>query len=143
MEVEFVSYDCWNKLPQIQGLCSVLEVRSPKRVSKMKGLKPSCWQEEALEEKMFSHHFQCLQAACNFSLRVPLVPLFPHLCLFLCSFSFPHPSFEDSTDYMGGLPRWCCDKESACQCRRCKRVQSLGRKDALECEKATHSSILD
>ena len=73
------------------------------------------------------------------SLLPSWVPLFPHLCLFLCPFSFPHLSFKDSTDYMGD---GAVVKESACQCRRCKRVLSLGRKYILEWEKATHPSIL-
>ena len=44
-----------------------------------------------------------------------------------------------------GLPRWGRDKESACQCRRHKRNTGLiskGRKDPLEQEMATPSSIL-
>ena len=42
-----------------------------------------------------------------------------------------------------GLPKWLSSKESACQCRRCKRfVPSLGQEDPLEKEMATHSSIL-
>ena len=36
-----------------------------------------------------------------------------------------------------GLPWWLSGKESACQCRR--RVGSLGHKDSLEKEMATHS----
>ena len=39
-----------------------------------------------------------------------------------------------------GLPWWLSGKESACQCRR--QVGSLGHKDSLEKEMATHSSIL-
>ena len=42
---------------------------------------------------------------------------------------------------VGGLPRWCSGKDSACQCRKCK-VQSLGCEDALEYEMATYSIIL-
>ena len=43
-----------------------------------------------------------------------------------------------------GLPRWCSGKESACQCRRCKRrrVRSLRQEDPLEKEMATCSNIL-
>ena len=42
-----------------------------------------------------------------------------------------------------GLPRWLSGKESACQCRRCKRwVWSLGQEDPLEEGMATQSSIL-
>ena len=41
-----------------------------------------------------------------------------------------------------GLPRWLSGKESICQCRRFVRLWSLGRKDPLEEEMTTHSSIL-
>ena len=43
-----------------------------------------------------------------------------------------------------GLPRWCGGKESAWQCRGCKRCGffPLGQEDPLEKEMATHSSIL-
>ena len=42
-----------------------------------------------------------------------------------------------------GLPRWCGGKNPHCQCRRHKiLVQSLGWKDPLEEEMASHSSIL-
>ena len=49
-----------------------------------------------------------------------------------------------SLKYRTGLPKWLSGKESACQCRRCKRcqVRSLGQEDPLEEEMATHSSIL-
>ena len=40
------------------------------------------------------------------------------------------------------LPRWHSGQESICQCRRWKRVLSLGREDPLEEETATHSSIV-
>ena len=38
------------------------------------------------------------------------------------------------------LPRWLSGQESACGCET--RIRSLGQKDALEEEMATHSSIL-
>ena len=42
-----------------------------------------------------------------------------------------------------GLPRWCRGKESTYQCVRCRtQVRSLGQKDPLEEEMATHSSVL-
>ena len=43
-----------------------------------------------------------------------------------------------------GLPKWCCGKESACQCKRCKRqgFHPWVRKIPLEKEMATCSSIL-
>jgi len=40
-----------------------------------------------------------------------------------------------------GLPRWYRGKESTCQCKR-PQVTSLGGKDPLVKEMATHSSIL-
>ena len=44
---------------------------------------------------------------------------------------------------MKGLPSGRSDKESVCQCGRCKRgVWSLGQDDPLEEEVATHSSVL-
>ena len=45
---------------------------------------------------------------------------------------------------LGRLPRWLSGKESACQCRICKKtqVQSLGGEDTLEEGMATHSHIL-
>ena len=42
-----------------------------------------------------------------------------------------------------GFPGAPSGKESACQCRRHRQFQSLGREDPLEEEMATHSSILD
>ena len=27
--------------------------------------------------------------------------------------------------YQVGLPRWCCGKEPACQCKKCKRLESI------------------
>ena len=41
-----------------------------------------------------------------------------------------------------GFPGGASGKEPACQCRRRKRVLSLGWEDPLEKEMATHSSIL-
>ena len=41
-----------------------------------------------------------------------------------------------------GFPGGSGDKESACQCRRPTRLQSLGGEDPLEKEMTTHSSIL-
>jgi len=42
-----------------------------------------------------------------------------------------------------GLPRWLSGKESACQCKRRRRLgSSLGQEDPLEEEIVTHSSIL-
>ena len=40
------------------------------------------------------------------------------------------------------IPRWLCGKESTCQRRNHRCVWSLGQKDLLEEEIATHSSIL-
>ena len=44
---------------------------------------------------------------------------------------------------LGELSGWLSGKESACQCRRCRRlqVQSLGQEDVLEEEMETYSSI--
>ena len=41
-----------------------------------------------------------------------------------------------------GLPWWFSGNESACQCRRCGFIRSLGWEDPLEEEMGTHSSIL-
>ena len=41
-----------------------------------------------------------------------------------------------------GFPGGTSGKEPACQCRRHKRVLSLGQEDRLEEGMATHSSIL-
>ena len=45
-------------------------------------------------------------------------------------------------DVKCGLPGGAGGKESACQCRRCKRVPSVGGEDLLEEEMVSHSSIL-
>ena len=48
------------------------------------------------------------------------------------------------TQYMLGLPKWLSDKESACQCRRCKRCRFdpwIG-KISQEKEMATPFSVL-
>ena len=46
--------------------------------------------------------------------------------------------------HLEGLSVWLSGKEAACQCKTCRRlwVQHFGREDALEEERATHSSIL-
>ena len=41
-----------------------------------------------------------------------------------------------------GFPGGASGKNSACQCRRLKKVRSLGQEDPLEEGMATHSSIL-
>ena len=68
------------------------------------------------------------------------------------NWSFPLDSlrsgwYEDLLTTPGienGLPKWHSGKESACQCRRCKRtqVQSLGQEDPLEKEMANRYNIL-
>ena len=40
------------------------------------------------------------------------------------------------------LPQWHSGKESACLCRRHGLVLSIGQKESLKKEMATHSSIL-
>ena len=52
----------------------------------------------------------------------------------------PHPHRLVSTIPPRGLPRWLSGKESTCT--RETQAQSLGQKDPLEEEMATHSSIL-
>ena len=51
-------------------------------------------------------------------------------------------AFYVSLSLLKGRPRWISGKESACQWRRWMQVWSLGQKDPLEKEIATHSSIL-
>ena len=51
------------------------------------------------------------------------------------------PVWPKLVQYLG-LPRWLSGKESACQCRRCRRHRFLSQEDPLEEEMATHSSIL-
>ena len=57
-----------------------------------------------------------------------------------------HDNLDELPENEAGLPTWCSGRESACQCRRCRRrrrqwVLSLGWEDSLEEEMATHSSI--
>lgn len=89
MEVEFVSYGRWNKLPQIQGvvLLQFWSSEVQRGFQKWRDKNHAVLQEEAVGEKMFSHHFQCLPAACS-SLRVPLAILSASVSTFA---SFPLP----------------------------------------------------
>ena len=53
--------------------------------------------------------------------------------------------FSQGNCLLKGLPRWWSAKESACQCKRCKRhrlVRSLGQEDSLVWEMTTNFSIL-
>ena len=53
------------------------------------------------------------------------------------------PVGQTSSVYkLWGIPVGASGKEPTCQCRRHKRVQSLGQEDPLEEGMATHSSIL-
>ena len=64
-----------------------------------------------------------------------------HLCVCVCV-TYTYLPLPPTT--MKGFPGGASGEESACQCRRTKRmwVRSLGREDPLEEEMATHSSIL-
>jgi len=65
---------------------------------------------------------------------------------FLSFFPPSLPSFHkvvNIAQHTTGLPRWLSGKASACQHRRCRRqLRSLGGKDSLKKNMATHSSIL-
>ena len=53
----------------------------------------------------------------------------------------PTEQLKQQTFTVSWTSRWCCGKESACQCGRCK-IWSLGWEDPLEKEIATNFSIL-
>ena len=60
---------------------------------------------------------------------------------FLAQPEIPLPSREKLRDtYVGGFPRWCSGKESACNAE--DLVRSLGQEDSLEKEMATSTVFL-
>ena len=81
---------------------------------------------------------------------VPVINLFPFgskyilYCLLFekADGPFKYFSFDSRHDIKLGHPRCLSGKESACQCRRCKKRGFDPLEDPLEEEMATYSSIL-